>query len=184
MSKYFVGASYEVAEVPSETAQYGAELSQVSVRDRKCAEYIAVERCDCGEHPAAVKWVGLANDQRARLQPVERIRDAGCMDLESFTDLPGRELATAAEGQQHQYLVAGERQAERPQCIVDAAQQELMGPHHRRDGGHPEGGVFPPGGPPVLRGQIDGVNIQWHASPRTRVCVAAESAPRTISVAL
>ena len=55
----------------------------------------------------------------SRLEPVDHVGDARRVDLQPLTDLAERQLAGAGEAQQHQHLVAGEREAERGQRGVD-----------------------------------------------------------------
>jgi hypothetical protein len=53
-------------------------------------------------------------------EPLDHIGDARRMDLQALADLAQRELPLAGELEQHQHLVAGEREAERLEFGIDS----------------------------------------------------------------
>jgi GNAT superfamily N-acetyltransferase len=79
--------------------------------------------------------------------------------LETFADTADRQLAAAAEEQQHQHLVAGESEVERLERGLDRSEDQLLGTHDRRDDRHARLGVVPPVSPPVVAGHFDRIPL-------------------------
>ena len=77
------------------------------------------------------------------------MRDAGDVHLQPVGGLGDRQRPAATERQQTQQLESGEAQIVRAQRGFDAGEQDLVGPHHRRDRDHAFGDVAPPGAFPV-----------------------------------
>ena len=86
---------------------------------------------------------GTRRDEALLLQPVDGVGDAGRVHLEPGAHLAQGQGAGPAEQQQHQHLVAGEGQPERPHHGVDAGEVDLLGPEDRRDRRHAGRGLGP-----------------------------------------
>ena len=99
-------------------------------------------------------------DQAVRLEAVDGVGDAGRVDLQAFTDLAERERISSREGEQHQDLVAGERESERPQDGVGPGQEDLLESHDGRDDRHRTRLVGPPVGLPLPFRLGDGIEAQ------------------------
>src|SRR3954468_4256472 len=124
------------------------EMLKLGIRKRTHAERELVQRLgrllgglaalvgDLGERRAPVGRVRLAADQAGALQLVDDIGHARAVDLQPHAHLPQRQRPAAAEEEQHQRLVAGERQPERLQHRVQAREQDLLDPHDRGDRAH------------------------------------------------
>ena len=121
-----------------------------------------VERPEIGDlHQRGAPVGGMRQPahQAVRLQPPDRVRDAGDVHLQPVGRLGDRQRAVAAERQQPQQLVAGEAQVVGPQRGLDAGQQDLVRPHHRRHRDHAVGDVTPPGALPVGARQRDRISL-------------------------
>ena len=118
-----------------------------------------------------VSGVGQSADELLSFEPVDGVRDTRRVDLQPLTDLAEREAATATEEQEHQDLVAGEREPERLQGFVRGGQEDLLDPHHRRHQRHAGRGVVPSVGCPVPARLLNRVEAQvrsgrhgWHTT--------------------
>src|SRR4029453_16059615 len=82
------------------------------------------------------------------------------------SDLPQRQRPLPAEQQEHEHLVAGEREVERCEGAVHAGDEDLLRPHDRRDHRHARGGVAPAVRLPVPPGLLYRVQVErlcrWH----------------------
>ena len=67
----------------------------------------------------------------------------------------------SAQIQEHQRLVAGERQALRGERIVELGQPDLLDAHHRRDGHHWRDELLVPARAPLTPGLLDRIEAQW-----------------------
>ena len=114
---------------------------------------------DLGEPAPAVGRVGPADHHLLPLQPVDDVRDAGGVHHQPLADQSEGQRTAAAEGEQDQRLVAGERQPVRPQQRVELAEQDLLRPHDRGDRGHRRRGTEP--ARPDLRRPVDRVKRQF-----------------------
>ena len=90
-------------------------------------------RGQAGQRAPPVVGVRPAGDEAVRLQAVDRVGHAGGVDLQALADLAQGQRALARERQQHEHLVAGEREPERAKDGVGAGEEDLLQPH---DGGH------------------------------------------------
>jgi len=93
-------------------------------------------RRDRGQDDAPVIGGQSPLDQTALFQPGDGVGHRRRVHHQPFAHLAHRQRSPAAEGQQAQCLVGGEGQAVWLERVLDPAQQQLLGPHHRRDGGH------------------------------------------------
>src|SRR5262245_18552752 len=84
-----------------------AEIGVVQGRGRRLGG-LAPGRQDLREHRATVARVRNPADEPGALEPIDRVGDAGPVDLQALADLAQRQRATAGEVEQHQRLVAGE----------------------------------------------------------------------------
>ena len=115
---------------------------------------------DLGERRAAVLGVRDAAHETVGLELVDDVRDARAVDLEALADLAERQRAGARERQQHERLVAREREAERAEQLVEARHQDLLGAHDRRHRGHRARGLLAPALGPVAARLGDRVDAQ------------------------
>jgi methylmalonyl-CoA mutase cobalamin-binding domain/chain len=98
---------------------------------------------DRGEHLAAVVGVAGTPDEPLLLQPVDGTGDARRVHLEQRPHPGHRQLAAGREREQHEDLVARERQVARAEHRVDPLHEQLLDPHDRGDQRHPVGGLRP-----------------------------------------
>jgi len=73
------------------------------------------------------------------------------VDHEALAHLAHGQGSAAGEGEQPERLVGGEGQAVGLERVLDAAEQELLHPHDRGDGGHVVGVLWPAGAPLAVR---------------------------------
>ncbi len=102
---------------------------------------------------------GMRSHQAVGLEPADRVRDAGDVHLQPVGRLGDRQRAAAAECQQPQQFEAREAQVVGPQRVLDAGQQDLVGPHHRRHRDHAVGDVTPAGPLPIGARQRDRIGL-------------------------
>jgi hypothetical protein len=96
--------------------------------------------------------VRLAAHQPLPLKAVDQVGDARRVHLEALPDLAERERPAAAEVEEHQRLVAGERQPVRSERLVQPREPDLLDAHHR---GHR-----------LHRRDVAGVEVRGPLAPR------------------
>ena len=92
--------------------------------------------CEHGERRTPVGRVRFAGDEAVGFEPVDGVGDRRRMDLESVADLAQRQLALLREGEEGEDLETREVEAERRQCGVDPARQDLVCSSDGGGGGH------------------------------------------------
>jgi hypothetical protein len=92
--------------------------------------------------------VGEAAHVAGALEAVNQVGDAGSVNLQAITDLAERQRTAARQMQQHQRLIAGEREVEIGDDRVQAADQDLLGTHDRGDRAHRRRRLVAPALPP------------------------------------
>ena len=149
-------ASGEVARGPSHLAEQLGELGFLLGREPDEAELdgrhgfrglLPQRRARLGdlhEGGAPVGRVRHAAYEAVGLEPVDDVGHARGVELEPLTHRAHRQPAAAGEREQHQRLVARERQAVRAQRAVHRREEDLLHPHHARDGRHRPRGADPP----------------------------------------
>jgi hypothetical protein len=114
--------------------------------------------------------VGDAADQVLCLEPVDGVRHARGVHLQALADPAQRQRPGAAEEQEHEELVAGEREVERPEHLLDPRQHDLLGAHQRGHRGHPARDVAPAVRLPLpagLRHRVERQGTAWcHGASR------------------
>ena len=166
----------EVAGVAPQGLDRRHQRLGLALRDADVGEHLLVERDggvldgraaqvgDLHQRGSAVGRVRHALHQLVGFQPADRVGDAGDVHLQPVGCLGDRQRPAAAECQQSQQLEPGKAQIVRPQRIFDAGQQDLVGPHHRRDRDHSFGDVAPAGAFPIRARDSDGVAVVGFAA--------------------
>jgi AcrR family transcriptional regulator len=137
-------------------------------RGRGAARYRAPILGDARQHDAPVVGGEVALDEAAFLQPSDGIGHGRRVHHQADAHLAHGQRAPAAEREELERFVGGERQAVRLERILDPSQQQLLHAHHGRDGGHVIG-VLRPARVPLtvcLGDRVEGLCIS-HAANRT-----------------
>jgi len=163
--------------VRAQALEDGGDRVEVLARERPSAELQAVQDRrrlrrdlapawrDRGQRRAPVALVPLARDVPGALEPVDDVCHRRPVHLQAVAHLAQRERAAAAVVQEHQRLIAREREVEGLQLVVQAREQDLLHAHDRGDGAHRRDRLVAPVGAPVPPRLGDRVEV-GHAKGR------------------
>ena len=112
---------------------------------------------DDRERRSPILRVRLAAHETGALEAVDQVGDARRVHLQPRADLPERQRPAPADAQDHERLVARERQVVRLQQEVEARHQDLLDAHDRGDRAHRRRRRAAPVLDPLPAGLGDGV---------------------------